>query len=270
MSTDPNAPMMDDDFKQSIEQIVKRAGEPTPPVNGSRFVSVPEPLGRSASQSPTPNSAPPPPQEPEAPPSPVARIARRWEQIKRSGTLTGDDAQGIAADLEEQSEAVILKALDLVEQRNGKPGSWRYMQSIYADARAALGSAATSKDYTGYATNGDTPPPECAAIPVSDRVDNEHPGMTLKTPRMVWDTTLNQLSIQLDRGDFRSWVSDVALVDFDAATGTFTLAARDQNARDQCQHRLGRSIGRLLRDVAGIDVGFEFKTKDELREAIPT
>lgn len=88
--------------------------------------------------------------------APVARIARAWEQVK-VGTLNSADSDGIRDDLEAEGETVILKAIELVKERKGKPTSWNYLRKVFPDAKAALqpplqssgkGSPAPEPQYT--------------------------------------------------------------------------------------------------------------------------
>lgn len=88
--------------------------------------------------------------------TPVVRVARAWEQVK-VGTLTRADSDGIKDDLETEGEALILKAIELVKDRKGKPTSWNYLRKVFPDAKEALegppkvapkGSPAPEPQYT--------------------------------------------------------------------------------------------------------------------------
>ena len=83
-------------------------------------------------------------------------------------------------------------------------------------------------------------------------------------PQEAWTTTLHQLEIQLDRGNFDTWLRDTIFLGCDRAEGgggasTFTIGVRNSFARDNLQHRLYRSVRRVLRDVFGTDVELRFE-----------
>lgn len=83
-------------------------------------------------------------------------------------------------------------------------------------------------------------------------------------PQEAWQSTLNQLEIQLDRGNFDTWLRDTVFLACDAPEdaaggGTFTIGVRDSFARDNLQHRLYRSVRRVLRDVYGAEVELRFE-----------
>ena len=83
-------------------------------------------------------------------------------------------------------------------------------------------------------------------------------------PLEAWKTTLNQLEIQLDRGNFDTWLRDTVFLGCEAPPGdgavsTFTIGVRNSFARDNLQHRLYRSVRRVLRDVYGAEVELRFE-----------
>ncbi len=83
-------------------------------------------------------------------------------------------------------------------------------------------------------------------------------------PQEAWKTALNQLEIQLDRGNFDTWLRDTIFLGCDRAEGrggasTFTIGVRNSFARDNLQHRLYRSVRRVLRDVFGTEVELRFE-----------
>ena len=83
-------------------------------------------------------------------------------------------------------------------------------------------------------------------------------------PLEAWKTTLNQLEIQLDRGNFDTWLRDTVflgceMAEGDGVTSTFTIGVRNSFARDNLQHRLYRSVRRVLRDVFGAEVELRFE-----------
>ncbi len=83
-------------------------------------------------------------------------------------------------------------------------------------------------------------------------------------PQEAWNTTLNQLEIQLDRGNFDTWLRDTVYLGCEKArdgegASTFTIGVRNSFARDNLQHRLYRSVRRVLRDVYGTEVELRFE-----------
>lgn len=82
-------------------------------------------------------------------------------------------------------------------------------------------------------------------------------------PQEAWNTTLNQLEIQLDRGNFDTWLRDTTYIRCetaqDGAGATFFIGVRNSFARDNLQHRLYRSVRRVLRDVFGTEVELRFE-----------
>ncbi len=81
-------------------------------------------------------------------------------------------------------------------------------------------------------------------------------------PQDAWNAALNQLEIQLDRANYDTWLRDAEFQRFEAPA-TFVISVRNSFARDNLQHRLYRSICRVLRDVFGGPVEVQF----ELRKA---
>jgi hypothetical protein len=71
--------------------------------------------------------------------------------------------------------------------------------------------------------------------------------------RAAWESAMRQLEIQLDRVNFDSWLRDATLV-ASMPPSRFVVAARSQFARDVLEHRLGRSVKRVLGDVVGSPV----------------
>ena len=93
-------------------------------------------------------------------------------------------------------------------------------------------------------------------------------------PQEAWNTALNQLEIQLDRANFNTWLRDAEFLRCDQPptpeqATVFTIGVRNSFARDNLQHRLYRSIVRILRDVYGgaVEVCFEVKKADKPAQA---
>lgn len=76
-----------------------------------------------------------------------------------------------------------------------------------------------------------------------------------------WDSAYHQIELQFDRQTFDMWLRSARLVDF--ADGEFVVAVRNQTARDMCQHRLIRTITRILCDVTGQDVKVRFEADEQ-------
>lgn len=83
-------------------------------------------------------------------------------------------------------------------------------------------------------------------------------------PQEAWTTALNQLEIQLDRANFETWLRDAEFVAFESPAApdqaaVFTIGVRNSFARDNLQHRLYRSVRRILHSVYGapVDLCFE-------------
>ena len=79
-----------------------------------------------------------------------------------------------------------------------------------------------------------------------------------------WRLALCQLKIQLASCNFETWLYDTVLLDYErtedpAEPDRFTIGARNDVACGHLQHRLNRSIRRILRDVHGRDVTLQFR-----------
>lgn len=85
-------------------------------------------------------------------------------------------------------------------------------------------------------------------------------------PQEAWNAALNQLEIQLDRANFDTWLRDAVFLSCNEPaapddTANFVIGVRNSFARDNLQHRLYRSVRRVLRDVYGgpVEVSFEIR-----------
>lgn len=76
-------------------------------------------------------------------------------------------------------------------------------------------------------------------------------------PQDAWKIAYNQLELQLDRASFDTWLRGATFLRQD--DGVFIIGVRNSYARDMLQHRLYRSIVRVLGDVCGstVEVCFE-------------
>ena len=64
----------------------------------------------------------------------------------------------------------------------------------------------------------------------------------------AWDAAYRQLELQIDRASFNTYLRDVWLVGFEAGTRTFVFGVSMPRAQVFLQHRLYRSVERLVRD----------------------
>jgi hypothetical protein len=94
-----------------------------------------------------------------------------------------------------------------------------------------------------------------AVNPRLDVVINDRGGL-LNTPRQTWLAAFSQLQLQLDSGTWQTFVSRAQLVDY--ADGVWTIQAHNERARDMLQHRMNRTIWRLLSDFSGQEVELKF------------
>lgn len=100
-----------------------------------------------------------------------------------------------------------------------------------------------------------------AATPISARLLQPlHPNGA--TASDVWLAAFQQMELQLDRANFATYLRDVVPVDFEIESSTFLVAVRDTRIRDILEHRLKRTVLRILSDVAGKAVTVEFVVKD--------
>jgi chromosomal replication initiator protein len=73
----------------------------------------------------------------------------------------------------------------------------------------------------------------------------------------AWRIAYNQLELQLDRANFDTWLRGSVLLCFE--DGVFVVGVRNNYARDMLQHRLYRSVWRVLSDVWGSSVEIRFE-----------
>jgi chromosomal replication initiator protein len=83
-------------------------------------------------------------------------------------------------------------------------------------------------------------------------------------PQDAWNAALNQLEIQLDRANFDTWLRDASFMSFEHPAepdqvATFVIGVRNSFARDNLQHRLYRTVRRVLRDIYGSPVELQFE-----------
>ena len=76
-------------------------------------------------------------------------------------------------------------------------------------------------------------------------------------PLDAWKAAYSQLELQLDRASFDTWLRPAVLLS--AENGVFTIGVHNSLARDMLQHRMYRSIWRLLSDFTGQEVELRFE-----------
>ncbi len=82
----------------------------------------------------------------------------------------------------------------------------------------------------------------------------------------LWEAAYNQLSLQLDRASFQTWLRGAVFVGMD--DGKYIIQVKNGYARDMLQHRLYRNVRRVLRDVTGQEVELRFVAAGEERNAV--
>ncbi|MBC8100897.1 MAG: chromosomal replication initiator protein DnaA, partial [Armatimonadetes bacterium] len=77
----------------------------------------------------------------------------------------------------------------------------------------------------------------------------------------AWRIAYNQLELQLDRGTFDTWLREAVFLNQDA--NRFVIGTRNTYMRDMLQHRLYRTVWRVLSDVWGetVEIAFEVYQK---------
>ncbi len=81
-------------------------------------------------------------------------------------------------------------------------------------------------------------------------------------PEEIWNAALNQLEIQLDRGNFDTWLRGAVFLNIETgedAAPLFVVGVRNSFAVDMLQNRLYRTVRRILSDVYGCTVELRFE-----------
>ncbi len=73
----------------------------------------------------------------------------------------------------------------------------------------------------------------------------------------AWEVAYHQLELQLDRGSFDTWLRGASFLRVE--DNCFYIGVRNSYASDMLQHRLYRSIWRVLTDVWGCSVDLKFE-----------
>jgi chromosomal replication initiator protein len=82
----------------------------------------------------------------------------------------------------------------------------------------------------------------------------------------TWNAALWQLELQLDSGSFDTWLRGTTLLH--AEEGVLVVGVRNGYARDMLQHRLYRTIHRIVRDVAGREIELRFEVRQQTPQPV--
>lgn len=149
-------------------------------------------------------------------------------------------------------------------------------------AQRCADSQGKSWQYVLAALRNETPPPTPLPTPVAaapremgeaawqDWLNRmkaaEKPPRVAVVKDRSWDIAFAQLEIQLDKATWSAWVRDLLLVKVEG--GAYTLDAPNRYAQEMVQHRLYRTIWRVLSDVAGRDVTIEVVVGDSAMPSV--
>lgn len=89
-------------------------------------------------------------------------------------------------------------------------------------------------------------------------------------PRDIWDAAYNQIELQLDRASFDTWLRYAHFLGYEE--GTFVIGVHNSYACEMLQHRLYRTIRRILTDVHGQSCEIRFQVArlgDKERDEAP-
>ncbi|MBZ0293428.1 MAG: chromosomal replication initiator protein DnaA [Anaerolineae bacterium] len=88
-------------------------------------------------------------------------------------------------------------------------------------------------------------------------------------PLTLWNTALNQLEVQLDRASFETWLRGAVCLGIEESDEEplFTIGVRNSYAVDMLQHRLYRTVRRILSDVYGSAVTIQFEVHHPTEKA---
>lgn len=186
---------------------------------------------------------------------------------ERFGKLKSGNVFALRAELERLG---IEKAVLILERCATRGRSWNYVMKALANEATPEVTAQSLTDercggFTAFSdeTAPNAPEGQCeASMAVSARIEQvvENSGATAA---QVWQAAYQQLELQLDRGNFMSYLRDVVLVDFEPENRTFILVPQNVSSRDVLAHRLVRTISRIIGDVVGQPVHVRFVSADE-------
>jgi chromosomal replication initiator protein len=75
----------------------------------------------------------------------------------------------------------------------------------------------------------------------------------------AWQATLGQLQMEMSKASFDTWVSSAEFLDYDEATGCFTIGVKNAYARDWLDDRLSATLSRKLTGMLGKPISTEIK-----------
>jgi len=75
----------------------------------------------------------------------------------------------------------------------------------------------------------------------------------------AWQATLGQLQMEMSKASFDTWVSSAEFLDYDEATGCFTIGVKNAYARDWLADRLSATLSRKLTGMLGKPISTEIK-----------
>lgn len=91
------------------------------------------------------------------------------------------------------------------------------------------------------------------------------------SPQEAWQATLGELQLQMNRATFNTWLKDARLTDVEEQT--FTIAVRNDYARDWLENRLHATIQRTMASILGYRPELRFvasgATNGEARDDAP-
>lgn len=93
-------------------------------------------------------------------------------------------------------------------------------------------------------------------------------------PQQAWTTAFNQLEVQLDRANFDTWLRDAVFIGFEESNepdmpSVFTIGVSNSFAVDMLQHRLYRTVRRIVSDAYGEPVELRFEVSKRVRQLEP-
>lgn len=93
-------------------------------------------------------------------------------------------------------------------------------------------------------------------------------------PQQAWTTAFNQLEVQLDRANFDTWLRDAVFLGFEQSgvadmPSVFRIGVPNSFAVDMLQHRLYRTVRRIVSDAFGQAVEIRFEVSKRVRQLEP-
>jgi hypothetical protein len=179
---------------------------------------------------------------------------------KRFGKLKTSQQSAFHAELERLGRDQIGRVLERCATRGR---SWTYVLKALTNEAASAAEGAldsTGGVFTSAEDNLVSNPPQVpAAHPLPRSEHLQQPWLASgATAQQLWEHALVQLEAQLDRENFLRFVRDLVLVDVDLECSRLSLAVTTPEKQAILQHRLQRTIARILRDVAGAPLAVDY------------